>query len=69
MPFIIHDNAPPIGLATLPNDTRDVFERITKMLKEQRDAEEKERLMIGLAGVQDKDILHRFVSEDDSFVN
>lgn len=40
-----------------------MFEKMSRRLEMQDDAEERERLMVGMTGVPDKDILNRFVSQ------
>lgn len=42
-------------------DVGSIFEKMSRLLETENDAQERERLMIGMTGVADKDILNRFV--------
>ncbi|CAK9820849.1 Glutamyl aminopeptidase [Anthophora plagiata] len=58
------------GLVTVSNDAGSIFEDVSRLMVKQNDAQERERLMIGLTGIQDKDTLNRFVSKatDETFI-
>ncbi|CAL7934472.1 unnamed protein product [Xylocopa violacea] len=58
------------GLATLSTDAGSIFERMSRLLARQTDAQERERLMIGMTAVQDKDTLNRYLERatDESFI-
>ncbi|KAF3424357.1 hypothetical protein E2986_07861 [Frieseomelitta varia] len=46
---------------TMSDDVGSMFEKMSRLLETVNDAQEKERLMIGMTGVPDKDILHRMI--------
>lgn len=50
-----------IGLFT--RDVGSIYTNMSQLLKMEQDVQEKERMMIGLTGVLDKDILKRFVRQ------
>ena len=50
-----------IGLVKMSDDVGSMFEKMSRLIETVNDAQEKERLMIGMTGVPDRDILHRFV--------
>lgn len=50
-----------IGLFT--RDVGSIYTNMSQLLKMEQDVQEKERMMIGLTGVLDKDILKRFVKQ------
>ncbi|KOC70006.1 Glutamyl aminopeptidase [Habropoda laboriosa] len=59
------------GLVSLSNDEAgSILEQVSLLLAKQNDAQERERLMIGLTGVQDKDTLNRYLQQatDESFI-
>ncbi|XP_026670128.1 glutamyl aminopeptidase-like isoform X2 [Ceratina calcarata] len=58
------------GFVLLSNDTDSVYEHMSRLYKEQTDAQEKERLLTGMTGLQDKDALNRYLERamDESFV-
>ncbi|KAK1126499.1 hypothetical protein K0M31_005134 [Melipona bicolor] len=49
------------GLVKTSDDVGSMFERMSRLLETVNDAQEKERLMIGMTGVPDKDILNRYL--------
>lgn len=57
----IHNNGVTTGLVKMSDDVGSMFEKMSRLLETVNDAQEKERLMIGMTGVPDKDILNRFV--------
>ncbi|OAD61534.1 Glutamyl aminopeptidase [Eufriesea mexicana] len=58
------------GLVTLSDDVGSMFEKMSRLLEMQDDAEERERLMLGMTGVPDKDILNRYLERatDETFI-
>lgn len=59
--FTIICNSVTIGLVKMSDDVGSMFEKMSRLLETVNDAQEKERLMIGMTGVPNKDILNRFV--------
>ncbi|XP_043517874.1 glutamyl aminopeptidase-like [Frieseomelitta varia] len=58
------------GLVKMSDDVGSMFEKMSRLLETVNDAQEKERLMIGMTGVPDKDILHRYLERatDETFI-
>ncbi|KZC03967.1 Glutamyl aminopeptidase [Dufourea novaeangliae] len=51
------------GLATQTSDVGSIFESMSRLLARETNVQERDRLMIGLAGVQDKGILNRYLRQ------
>ncbi|XP_043581550.1 glutamyl aminopeptidase-like [Bombus pyrosoma] len=58
------------GLVTMSADVGSIFEKMSRLLETENDAQERERLMIGMTGVADKDILNRYLERatDETFI-
>lgn len=57
----VYSNVERIGLFT--RDVGSIYKNMSQRLKMEQDVQEKERMMIGLTGCLDKDILKRFVRQ------
>ncbi|XP_031845026.2 glutamyl aminopeptidase [Nomia melanderi] len=51
------------GLATQPADAGSIFENMSRLLAGETDAQERDRLIIGLAAAQDKRLLSRYLEQ------
>ncbi|XP_076296575.1 glutamyl aminopeptidase isoform X2 [Lasioglossum baleicum] len=60
----------PFGLAEKSVDVESIFEKMSELLAAETDAQERDRLIAGLAGLQDKSLLTRYLERatDDSLV-
>nr|XP_034173930.1 glutamyl aminopeptidase-like [Osmia lignaria] len=58
------------GLVTLSDEVGSIFENMSRLLGKETDAQERERLMFGLTGFQDKNILNRYLQKamDEGFI-
>ncbi|XP_076239351.1 glutamyl aminopeptidase [Calliopsis andreniformis] len=58
------------GLVTQLDDVGSIFENMSRLLARESDAQERERLIIGLTSIQDKDTLNRYLERatNENFV-
>lgn len=61
--FVYNNNRTKGCLGLFTRDVGSIYKNMSQRLKMEQDVQEKERMMIGLTGVLDKDILKRFVRQ------